>query len=193
MKKLNDIELKNIIPANLLRDENILNCAESIQPELKNLFEAISQARIFPRINELNKNLLDLLAWQFHVDNYYLAFDDEGRRTEILDGIKWHMKKGTEYAILKSCENLKAVAEFTNWYNLSDYVPYSFRIDIDVRNNFFQNHPTDIYSRLFYAIKEAKAARSWFDLHFVIPDYYNQNLFHAGRVIQSRNYILKNY
>jgi len=58
--------IKELIPPNLLTDQNIKALIEAIEPEFEKVKQQIINVLIYPRIDELSEEVLDLLAYQFH-------------------------------------------------------------------------------------------------------------------------------
>ena len=161
MKSLNDISLRDIAPSSILDDKNISALISALDPELKLITDDITQEFILSRIDELDSGVLDLLAWQFHVDFYDLARDIDTKRRQIKDSILWHMKKGTSWAILKALDMIGVDAEFINWYEF-DGAPYTFKIKANIRPDFYNYGDKEQITRnILRAINESKATRSF--------------------------------
>ena len=160
MKKLQDLKLIDILPDSLLLDENIKKICEAIDPELRLINAASRESLIMPRIDELDEQIIDLLAWQYHVDFYDLADSLEVKRRLVKDSLKWHMKKGTRWAILKALEMLGIEAEYTNWYEFGGQ-PFTFKIDAVVKPEYYEHSDHEkLIENIYRAVNESKAARS---------------------------------
>ena len=70
MKTLQEVKIEDLLPSSLLRDSNVRDIAKSLDPELKLVTLRANEALILPRIDELDERIIDLLAWQYHVDFY---------------------------------------------------------------------------------------------------------------------------
>ena len=169
-KDIELISLNDIIPPSISGDRHIQSIISAIDPELQNVSHDIREAFIISRINELPEEVLDLLAWQWHVDFYDIARTLEAKRAMVLKSIAWHRKKGTRGAIIEALEMLGVEAKFTSWQDLQDegVQPYTFVIDAKLTANFWQRvdwtKPTQTIRR---AIEESKAARSWMSRLYV--------------------------
>ena len=62
--------LLDIMPENLLADKNIRNIANVIDKTLKGIYPKTATPAIISRIDELDSDTVDSLAWQYHVDFY---------------------------------------------------------------------------------------------------------------------------
>ena len=163
-KEIIQLSLMDIAPPSITGDRKIQNLITAIDPELLNVSQDIREAFIISRINELPEEVLDLLAWQWHVDFYDIAHTIEAKRAMVQKSISWHKKKGTRGAILDALAMLGVEARFTSWQDLQDEgaQPYTFVIDAKLTNDFWERvdwtKPTQTIRR---AIEESKAVRSW--------------------------------
>ena len=73
MKSIDDISLLDILPENLKRDEKVAALAKSLDAELQKLSIQTKLPLHLPRLNELPHEVLDELAFQYHVDFYLRA------------------------------------------------------------------------------------------------------------------------
>lgn len=161
IKTLDDISLKDITPENLYSDSNIKAIVKALDPELKLITQAANDTLILPRINELPESLLDILAWQLHVDFYDLAKTLKMKRELVANSLIWHKKKGTSWAIRKALEMLGIKAEIIPWYQ-NNGVPYSFKVVGTLEDDYYRIAGTDnITGNIRRAVEEAKSARSF--------------------------------
>jgi len=77
-----------------------------------------------------DSTLVDILAWQFHVDFYDPTADLETRKQLVQNSIQWHMRKGT-VALLQDVLNFffPGGATLQEWYDYMDPLPPNFPID----------------------------------------------------------------
>ena len=162
MQDLQSLELEQIMPSSLTEDENTLNVSRSLNSNLQEVSEASNESLLLPRISELPERVVDMMAWQYHVDFYELAQNLEMKRDLVRNSIKWHMKKGTKYAILRALEMLGIKAEYHNWYETGGE-PYTFTIDAVVQSEYYEHaDQEEIIENIYRAINDSKAARSLF-------------------------------
>lgn len=163
IKTLQNISLRDIIPENLYQDSNIKALVSAIDPELKLITQASNDTLILTRINELPEYMLDILAWQLHVDFYDLAKTLNMKRELVLNSLIWHSKKGTSWAIVKALEMLGISAQVIPWYEYNGN-PYSFKVVGTLEDDYYRLSGTDnITSNIRRAVEEAKSARSYID------------------------------
>ena len=70
MRKLSDIVLQEIAPPSINRDKNVQAVCAVIDVEMRNLAQQTRFVLLLPRLDELPEELVDELAWQYHVDFY---------------------------------------------------------------------------------------------------------------------------
>ena len=158
MIDLSVLKLLDILPIPIT-DEEMEALSYALDPELKEITAAINEAVIMTRIDELPENLVDLLAWQLHVDFYEpLGLDLDRKRALVKNSLIWHRYKGTKYAL----ESMIRILFFDNfkieeWFEYGGE-PYFFRVTSqDLISNRGQ------YKDLIRAIYELKNTRSWLE------------------------------
>ena len=151
--------LKQLVPPNLLADENIKALVEAIEPEFEKVKSEIINVLIYPRIDELSEEVLDLLAWQFHIEGYELATNITEKRNLIKKAIELHRYKGTKYAIEQVLKALNLDGKISEWFEYGGQ-PYRFKVDISLINKPFDK---DIYDKLTKLIEQYKNLRSHLD------------------------------
>jgi len=163
MINLENLRLEDIAPDSI-KTPDVLAFFRALDPELHEITQAIFEALIMTRIDELPENIVDLLAWQLHVDFYEpLGLDLDSKRALVKNSLIWHRYKGTKYAL----ESMIRILFFDNfrveeWFKYGGE-PYFFRVvSHDVLNNLEQ------YINLIRAIYELKNERSWLEsLRFI--------------------------
>jgi len=123
--------IKEILPFNLLQDDTVEKIADAVNEKLKEILSEIPLVLIYPQIDNLPENIIDLLAWQFHVEGYELATDIEQKRKLVKNAIELHRYKGTRWAIKKVLENINITADIIEWFeNGGSGEPYTFNIKL---------------------------------------------------------------
>ncbi len=194
-KELKELSLFDIAPPSIKTDETVINIIKAIDPELLNVSDAISEAFIISRIKELPEAVLDLLAWQWHVDFYELANNIDAKRDMVLGSIQWHRKKGTRGAILSALEMLGVEANFIAWYEEEENKnnPYTFAIEAKLTGDFWERvdwtKPTQTIRR---AITESKATRSYISrLYIYFEEEAQINVSAGAGAFTGSHYVIK--
>lgn len=146
--------IKELIPPNLLTDQNIKALIEAIEPEFEKVKQQIINVLIYPRIDELSEEVLDLLAYQFHIEGYDLATDITEKRNLIKKSIQLHKYKGTKYAIEEVLKALNLEGQIKEWFEYGGQ-PYRLKVDTDISSHNFID-----LKKLIELINEYKNVRS---------------------------------
>jgi phage tail P2-like protein len=90
----------------------------------------ISEIIFIPLIRQLSDpNLVDILAWQFHVDFYDSTKDLEFRRQLVFNSIQWHMRKGTPDLLQEVLDTFwPGGATLQEWFEYDDPFPPNYPV-----------------------------------------------------------------
>lgn len=137
-----DIDLTRTLPPVLKTDPKMQALSKIIAEELQENVRLIRNNIIYARIDELPEKLLDILAYDMHIDWYGYDYPIEVKRELIKTSVRVHKKLGTVYAVETALGALHPKAEVEEWFNY-DGEPFYFRINIYIA-----------YSRMVPEIKE---------------------------------------
>lgn len=160
-KKLEVLSLLDIVPPSISGDKNVKAIIKATDPQIQEVSQNIREAFIISRINELPENVIDLLAWQWHVDSYEPKLPIETKRKLVLDSIRLHRKKGTKSAIKSALEKFDFVPTIKEWFEIGTK-PHTFEIyghykGDDLNVDFLGADTEELLSRV---IENTKPARS---------------------------------
>ena len=150
--------LLDIMPENLLEDEHIRKITEVIDAALKDIYPETAYPALISRIDELDSDTIDSLAWQWHVDFYDEDLPLEVRRELVKKSIDYHRHMGTNYAVdgvIKTCFQNAEIQE--NWEYGGN--PYCFKV-ITIHAGIPDE---DELGRIVQAINSVKNTRSSLD------------------------------
>jgi len=116
-----------ILPESLKKDPQFVAMAEALTPELQAISKAIVEVVLHPRIDELPEPVVDLLAWEYHVDFYDPALPMEKKRALVKNSRQWHERKGTPSAVEEVVTIAFDVAQVVEWFEYGGE-PYHFKI-----------------------------------------------------------------
>jgi len=149
--------IKELLPPSLAKDKNIQALTQALDKELEKIENQIINVLILPRIDQIqDEELLDLLAWQFHIEGYELAKNIEEKRNLIKRAIELHRYKGTKYAIKEVLRALGLEGEVKEWFEYGGK-PYHFRVNIFAKNKLVE---PEREKKLLKLIEEYKNVRS---------------------------------
>ena len=177
-KDLQSVSLLDILPTNLLADEQINAAANALDTELKKITAATKEALILSRIDELSNDVIDLLAWQLHVDFYEELTSIKEKRNAVKQSIAMHRVKGTRMAVELALHMVYESGEVSEWFEYGGR-PYYFR----VRFVCPERIRTEDVDRVIRIINTIKNRRSWLEgIGFTRPVRIGQ---HSGVAIST--------
>ncbi|WP_457679443.1 phage tail protein I [Thermovibrio sp.] len=156
MAEFKTIEL---FPPNLREDKNVQAFAEILDKVFGELTEEDLHKLFVYAVDSQPEEVLDWLAWQFHVEGYDLAKTVEEKRNLVKNAIELHRYKGTKYAVQKALEAVGVSGEIKEWFEYGGE-PYTFKIDLGIQN---REITPELHGKLVELINEYKNERSWLD------------------------------
>ena len=158
IKAIKGLSLLDILPDSILQDEQVAAAAKALDTELQKVTAATIEALHLPRLDELPETVLDLLAWQWHVDFYEpLGMDVETKRKLIKQSIAWHRMKGTPAAVEAVVSAAFDTSTVQEWFEYGGQ-PYYFKVVTEDVTT--EKEKLDGMRR---AIASVKNARSWLE------------------------------
>jgi len=94
----------------------------------------ISRISIYPRIDELPEDLLDILAYDFKVDWYDFEYPIAAKRALIKGNILAHKRQGTVYATRSVLDSLYPKSAMEEWFTYGG-APGYFRLNVNVTDS----------------------------------------------------------
>ncbi|GGG19847.1 hypothetical protein GCM10007425_12830 [Lysinibacillus alkalisoli] len=132
------------------------NLFEVIVEELYEVAVEVPMLHLMANLEKQSDDVLDHLAWQFHVDFYDAKFERHKKIALIRTAFATHKYKGTPYAMEKVLEAVKLSGEVVEWFEYNGD-PYHFSIELKLIQKL--NDLNLIYDM----IMAYKNVRSWFD------------------------------
>ena len=106
-------------------DKQVISACPAFDYQMLQIVDETGQVIMIPNIMNIeDSNLINILAWQFHVDFYDQTRDLEFRKTLVQISIIWHKTKGT-YALVQDVLDLywPGGATLTEWFDYEDPLP----------------------------------------------------------------------
>lgn len=167
-------KLSEILPPSLTADKKILAAAEYLDAELAKLSGEIKQVLHLPRLDELKSDVLDHLAWQYHVDNYSANFSEEIKRKMIRESIYLHRIKGTPAAVLLALKAFSDNPKISEWFDYEGR-EYFFKVILHDLKDVGDDGET-----LLRTIFDSKNVRSWLEeIFFEFEEKEAHKHYHA--------------
>lgn len=162
MAELATTKILDLLPPSLQSDEQVVAAATSLDAELSAVTAAIEECVLLPRLDELAEEVIDLLAWQWHVEGYSESLSVTKKRNLVLQSIAWHRRKGTPGLVQDLVSAIYSSGVVTEWFEYGGE-PYHFRIQTTGVIG-----SEVIYKQLQAAINAAKNVRSWLDGVYIL-------------------------
>lgn len=175
------------LPQALASDPKMVALAKAATMELLNASELTNDVLIYSRIDELPEALVDVLAYDFHVDWYDYSYPLEAKRDLLKSSVKVHKKMGTKYAIEKALSALYPESEVEEWFQYGGE-PGHFHIVCDVTNSRIVASLTDIIRAVkLYKRLSAHLDEIVYQAHIhceiqIQADYFRYHVPLTGRV-----------
>ena len=131
LENINLIDLQTTYMQNDLVTRAI---CEVLNPIFKELANETKLAFFYGRIDELDHNILDELAWQFKVDFYSVDYPLNVKRNLIKNAKKIHKTRGTPAAVENLLSSIFGKATLYEWFEYGGE-PYFFKVKVEVENN----------------------------------------------------------
>lgn len=157
---LNDFDLLELQTSYLQQDSTVQALCAALTPYLKYIINSIKLDYLYGRIDELEENIIDELAWQFHVDFYDYKLPIEKKRTLIKMSPKLHKIKGTPQAVIDAATTVFGRTKLKEWFEYGGE-PYYFKLDVDVTET--GASPEEL-KKLDTLINAYKNLRSWLEV-----------------------------
>lgn len=158
MNKLDDLDISLALPNSIANDVNIQAFAEMLTDEFVAIAAKSNLLLILPNLSKQSDDILDLIAWQLHVDFYNQDAPRAEREKLIYQSIAWHRRKGTPSAVEDMVSAIYSTADVDEWFNY-DGDPYHFRVNVygDTVTD------ADTLKKLENSVEAVKNKRSFFD------------------------------
>ena len=151
---INHISLMDLLPVNLKEDSEVVNAAKALDDEINSVTKATGELILFANLDNLPEKVIDLLAWQLHVDFWDNDFDIKIKREMVKNSISWHKRKGTPSVVEEVVSEFLDNAIVREWFMYGGD-PYTFRIETSGLND-----SKNTMNQLVTAVNSVKNARS---------------------------------
>lgn len=151
--KIYDTDFSKIFPNVLQKDESMMAIAKVATEKLLEISNSIDKVLIYANIDKLPGEILDILAYDMHVDWYDETYPVEAKREVIKSSVTVHKKMGTKYAVEKALRAVHPASCIEEWFEYGGN-PYCFRIICDTTESKVQANyeeivnTVNIYKRL---------------------------------------------
>lgn len=125
IKNLSLLELQT---ESMKKDPTTIAMCAALEPLLKQIAVSIDKSVIVPDIDNVSEEVLNELAWQWHVDFYEGTV--EQKRQLVKNALIIHLTKGTPFAVETLIQTIFGQGRVEEWFAY-DGQPYHFRVIVD--------------------------------------------------------------
>lgn len=187
--KLTDLTLLSLQTAFMQNDLTTQGMCAGLQGQLRDVATDTYNILIYQSLSTLQdtpfgNQLLDELAWQFHVDYYDKTASFDIRKNLVKQSIRIHQKKGTPQAVKEVLETaFPSDTLLLEWFNYGGK-PYHFKIvTSDIPRN--EGETTEqAKARFISALNTVKNARSYLEELSVFTNVINYAINNIRRSVE---------
>ncbi len=165
MNDIYSVDRSRYLPSVLQKDPCILGLAKTVSGQMNTVAQEIRQNIIYPRMDELSEEILDILAYDLHVDWYDYSDDVETKRRIIRNSVKIHMKMGTKYAVETATSDVYPGTSIDEWFEYGGE-PYFFRLNLDVSDKGITTAQQISLVERIYFYKNARSHLDYIAFHW---------------------------
>ena len=110
------VNFAEYLPESLKKDPKIRAIAQAVAKEALAVSEEIKSVLIYCRIDELPEELIDILAYDMHVDWYDYSYPLDIKRDIVKSSVKVHKKMGTKYAVETALKSIYKTTTIKEWF-----------------------------------------------------------------------------
>lgn len=160
-ESIHDVRIAALLPGSVSWDEDSVRIMDAVDPEFKAVLAAIrDKLPNIKNIDNLSGRVVDLLAWEYHLDYSPRSGLMADKRQLIRSSLAEHKRHGTRYAVRSLCDEFFGEGNYTlqEWFEYAGQ-PFWFRITF---TDSIADWP-DFLARL----NVVKNVRSWADLQMI--------------------------
>lgn len=131
------VNFADYLPGALKQDPKIKAIAEVLAKEALTIGGGIENVLIYSRIDDLPEALIDILAYDMHVDWYDYSFPLKVKQNILKGSVRVHKKMGTKYAVETALRALHPESYIEEWFEYGG-THHCFRIVINVDNQEYE-------------------------------------------------------
>lgn len=153
--KISELDFVRLLPAFMREDEAVVALSEAMNKLLGDPSARLHTIRTWDKIDELNEDECDELAWELDIDWYdSTGMSLEEKRQTIKYAQQIKRKRGTKWAVERLISAYFGEGYVLEWYETGD-APYTFKVITTNTNVMAEN-----YTKFVNAANAAKNERS---------------------------------
>ena len=157
--------IKKTLPYSIAQDQTVNDICDAIQPQFDSFLAKMERVLLLPHLDSMSEELVDELAWQYHVDFYRDNYPLETKRKLVRTAIERHRRKGTPAVVEEVIRTVYQYAKVEEWFEYNGN-PYCFRVLMSAKDP----APPLTIGDVVVLIDEYKSFRSHLDgIYYWIP------------------------
>lgn len=173
--ELSNIDLLSLQTSVMKEDITTIAMCQALNPKFIELENETKLCLIYSRIDDLEENILDELAFELHIEWYDATAPIEVKRNLVKNSDKVHMYLGTPYAVEQVIEDYFGDGEVEEWFKYGG-APFYFNV---ITSN--SAVTTELANQFIKAIESVKNKSSRLD-QIIISLSAEFNIYFAGVV-----------
>ncbi len=144
------VNFADYLPETLKRDPKMKALAAAVTEQMLGVSGEIDNVLIYSRIDELPEELIDILAFDMHVDWYDYSYPLATKRNVLKNSVKVHKKMGTKYAVETALRAVHKDAGVSEWFEYGGK-PYHFKLHVDIsKSGMSENTGNEIAAKVYF-------------------------------------------
>jgi phage tail P2-like protein len=174
-------KLLDACPPSIAYDPQVQAACTALDAEFKEVTQVINSIIILPNIGNpkiVSDELLEILAWQLHVDFWHAEIMPEATRREVvMRSLEWHSYKGTPWVVRDMVRTIFHDGELIEWFEYGGN-PYFFKLLVGTGTS-----DPELLRKVLEAVNAVKNARSWLE-EFIVAQPTRLDLWHASVTVR---------
>lgn len=128
MADIQDVSLIDAAPPNIAEDPECAAILNAASAAFRKLAEKAERLILLPNIDKQPSEIVDELAYHYHVDFYDASLPLETRRELVKNHNEWHRIKGTPAAVERIIQTVFGSGHLVEWFEREGMEPYTFEV-----------------------------------------------------------------
>lgn len=128
MADIREISLLDAASPNLAEDPECAALLNAASAAFRKLADKAEMLILLPNIDRQPSEIVDALAYHYHVDFYDASLPLETRRNLVKNHNEWHRIKGTPEAVERIIQTLFGDGYLVEWFQRDGMEPYTFEV-----------------------------------------------------------------
>lgn len=128
MDDIRELSLLDAAPPNLAEDPECAALLNAASTAFRKLADKAEMLILLPNIDRQPSEIVDALAYHYHVDFYDASLPLETRRNLVKNHNEWHRIKGTPAAVERIIQTLFGDGYLVEWFQRDGMDPYTFEV-----------------------------------------------------------------